>query len=641
MERNLRMLWMSSSRPGAKSSAAVGSAGAVLAVVTMVTKAANLATRAGDPARKAVVAVALVGLCVFAFVPSARAGEYHVYSCRMPNGEVAPTDGWSGSATGAFVYAEDKCAKGGALTAALGDGVEHEATDVATWTLSIPTEERLAGAKLWRAGDADGGVSKKGTYEFWLAGPTENEVFDECVYAGSQPCTTGQGEPEEPMAAANLLSPSLDHLGSNLYVNAACFATLGLCKKGEHDPNGYAAVVYLYAADLTLEQTSQPRVSEVEGELATATTLSGSDDLSFHAEDGGSGVYRAVFTVDGKEVGATVLSSNGGHCQNVAQTTDGLPAFLYLQPCPESLRADVPFDTTTLTDGTHHLVVSVTNAAGNSTVALDRNVTVENHTKAVDQPTQPSPEGQGPQSIEQHAQPIQITPVVTSTAPVPTVGPRNNGTNATQSAALRVRWKATARAALAGSYGRAETVSGRLTAPTGAPIGGAVVRVFDTPLYERPPTRALGSAKTAANGAFSFRVPASTPSASLTFAYSAQLSAPAPSVTASLQLRIPASLSLKIAPRTTQRGSRIVFSGTLRGAPLPPGGKQLVLEARSSGSQWRQFQVITTAGRGAYRATYRFRLAGPIDYKFRVVSQQEADFPYARGMSNVVLVHER
>jgi hypothetical protein len=413
------------------------------------------------------------------------------------------------------------------------------------------------------------------------------------------------------------------------------------CPSGKGDANGYAAVVYLYAADLTLEQASQPRISEVEGELATASTLSGTDDLSFHAEDEGSGVYRAVFTVDGTEVASTVLSSNGGHCQNVAQTTDGLPAFLYLRPCPAALRADVPFDTTRLTDGTHHLVVSVTNAAGNSTVALDRNVTVQNHTKGVEVPTNPSPEGQGPQSTEQHAQPIQTPTQVTVNTQVTTVQPRDNGTNATQQAALQVHWSTTARTSLAGSYGHAQQASGRLTTPASTPIGGAVVQVFDTPLYERAPTRPLGTARTEANGSFSFRLPASTPSARLTFAYSAELGAPAPSVTASLQLTVQASLSLRIAPRATSRGGRIVFSGKLRGTPLPPGGKQLVLEARTLSGQWRQFQVLSTAKGGGFRATYRFRLAGPIDYKFRVVSQHEADFPYGEGASNVVLVHER
>ncbi len=37
-------------------------------------------------------------------VASAHAGTYHVYSCRTPDGEVAPVDGWSGSVApgGAF-----------------------------------------------------------------------------------------------------------------------------------------------------------------------------------------------------------------------------------------------------------------------------------------------------------------------------------------------------------------------------------------------------------------------------------------------------------------------------------------------------------------------------------------------------------
>lgn len=589
--------------------------------------------------------VMLAGLCVLALVGSARAGDFHVYSCRMPNGEVAPTDGWSETTSGAGVLTEDKCATGGALLAGLSDGETHEVeADRSSWIFSAPTGTNIVSARLWRAGDADGGWGSNATYEFWLAGPenedAEADVIDQCVAEFG--CPTGAGDTGTAMSSLNLVSVPSENLGTHLYVNVSCGGSAKFkCPSGKGDANGYAAVVYLYAADLVLEQTSQPKVSEVEGELATATTLSGTDDLSFHAEDEGSGVYRAVFVVDGKEVGTTVLSSNGGHCQNVSQTTDGLPAFLYLRPCPAGLRADVPFDTTTLTDGTHHLVVSVTNAAGNSTVALDRNVTVKNDTKGVEQPTPPSPEGQGPQSTEQHAQPIQIPPAATGSTQVTGMQPQDNGTNANQQAALQVRWSATAKAALTGSYGRAQNVSGRLTAPTGAPIGGAVVQVFDTQAYERAPTRPLGTARTAANGSFSFRVPATTPSARLTFAYSAQPGAPAPSVTGSLQLKVPASLSLKIAPRTTGRGGRIVFSGKLRGLQLPPGGKQLVLEARTLHGRWRQFQVVSTGKGGVYRATYRFRLAGPIDYKFRVVSQQEADFPYGEGASNVVLVHER
>ncbi len=107
---------------------------------------------------------------------TAHAGEYDVYSCRTPSGESAPTDGWTGSVTGAYDdYAIDTCGTGGALTAALGDLTTHVTNlDIATWTWSVPAGETLAGATLWRAGDADGGEVTNASYEFWLAGP-DNE----------------------------------------------------------------------------------------------------------------------------------------------------------------------------------------------------------------------------------------------------------------------------------------------------------------------------------------------------------------------------------------------------------------------------------------------------------------------------------
>lgn len=589
--------------------------------------------------------IAFVAVCLGAVGPasaasggSAPAGQYHVYSCRMPNGEVAPTDGWSGSATGAFVSAEDKCAKHGALTASLDDSVEHEKTDIATWAFAVPLEETLSKATLWRAGDADGGLAKSGTYEFWLAGSDENEVFDECVYGGSEPCETGKGEPEEPLTVTNRLEVSQAHLGSHLYVNAACFATLGLCKKGEHDPNGYAAVVYLYAADLVLSQSTQPTITSVEGELATAPTLSGTADLAFHASDPGSGVYQAVFSLDGSEVGRTVLDSSS-HCRNVGQTSDGLPAFLYLQPCAPALNADLQFDTTAFSDGTHHLVVSVTNAAGNSTVALDRKVTVLNHPpvslppETPNQPQQPSSPGQGPSLTDTHEQlslPVPAPQSLGDNAPTTSVG-----------ATIQVRWATTAHASLAGAYGRAQTATGRLTSTLGAPLAGATVQVLSTPAFQGAHTRSLTSVRTASDGSFRVRLPASMPSAHLTFAYSSHPGQPVPDVTASLSLTVPAHLSLRVTPRVSHVGATIAFSGVLSGAPLPRGGKQLVLEARTLHGAWRQFHVLSTRAHGRFRATYRFRLPGPIDYQFRAVCSREADFPYGTGTSPLVRVHER
>ena len=92
----------------------------------------------------------------------------------------------------------------------------------------------------------------------------------------------------------------------------------------------------------------------VAGELATAPTVEGVSDVSFSAADSGSGVWEAVFSVDGQVRQTTQLDENGGHCRDVGQDNDGLPAFLYVQPCASSLSADVGLDTTKLANGTHH-----------------------------------------------------------------------------------------------------------------------------------------------------------------------------------------------------------------------------------------------------------------------------------------------
>jgi hypothetical protein len=590
----------------------------------------------------ALVAVCSAGACLGIVGPTkAWAGEYHVYSCRMPNGEVAPTDGWSEESSGISASTQNTCATGGALVAGLGDGATHEvSTDHATWTFGAPSEMTITAARLSRAGDADGGWTTNATYEFWLAGPNNNEieadVIDQCVAEFG--CPTGVGNMSSVKSSSNVVTVLPENLDTHLYANASCGgSTKFICPSGKGDPNGYAAVVYLYAADLVLSQASQPTIANVEGELAIASTLSGTSDLAFHATDSGSGVYQAVFSVDGTEAGRTLLDSSS-HCRDVGQTSDGLPAFLYLQPCAPALNADLQFDTTALSDGTHHLVVSVTDAASNSTVALDRKITVLNHPASPlppETPTaiQPPSAGGGPTSTGQHEQPSPP-----SSAPQ---SPRDDGTAASVGATLQVHWAATALDSRVGAYGRAQTVTGRLASSAGAPIGDAPIQVLSTPSFQGARTRALMSVRTASNGSFRVRLPASTPSTHLTFAYSSHPPQAVPDVTAWLSLTVPAHLALRVAPHVSQVGGTIAFSGTLSGAPLPAGGKQLVLEARTLHGSWRQFRVLSTAAHGRFRATYRFRLPGPIDYRFRAVCAREADFPYGSGTSPLVRVHEK
>jgi hypothetical protein len=137
------------------------------------------------------------------------------------------------------------------------------------------------------------------------------------------------------------------------------------------------------------------------------------------------------------------------------------------------------------------------------------------------------------------------------------------------------------------------------------------------------------------------RLPAGVSSRALRFAYRSNLGEVPPVATRTLTLSVHAGVLLRISPRTTSAGGSIFFSGRLRGGPIPRGGKQLVLEARSPGSGWLEFRVIRTNARGAYRASYRFQFPGPAAYQFRVVSEPESDYPFARGASNVVGVFER
>jgi hypothetical protein len=135
-------------------------------------------------------------------------------------------------------------------------------------------------------------------------------------------------------------------------------------------------------------------------------------------------------------------------------------------------------------------------------------------------------------------------------------------------------------------------------------------------------------------------VPRDSSSAALRFVYESPQNDTIPLATAALTLRVHAGIALHIAPHITSVGHTIVFTGTLHGAPVPPGGKQLVLEA-SSGGEWIQFRTLDTTAKGRYHASYRFKFPGPITYRFRVYVPHEADFPFLSGASNVVGVFER
>jgi hypothetical protein len=344
-------------------------------------------------------------------------------------------------------------------------------------------------------------------------------------------------------------------------------------------------------------------VVDVGGELASASQVSGTPNLTWSASDPGAGVYEALVTVDGQLVQSQVPNDNGGHCRDVGQTSDGRPAFLYVQPCPGSLAAEVQLDTTRLTDGPHHLLVTVLDAAGNSAPVLDRTITVAN----------PAPPG-----CESRA-----TPAASSSP----------------AATLSASWNGSGRDHVTSRFGRAPAILGRLTGPGGAPIAGAALELVTTPSYQGAAPAQTPGPQTGPDGRFVVRLPPIASSRTVCLAY--RPPGGAPPLIRTLMLNVRAGIALGVSPHTTSVGNEIVFRGRLRAGPVPRAGKQLVLEARSPGAPWLEFQVVRTGPRGRFRASYRFRFPGPASYQFRVLSEPESDYPFAAGYSNVVVVHER
>ncbi len=628
----------------------------------------------GGRCRAAFAALAISLVLCGAICAQALAGQYHVYSCRMPDGQAAPVDGWSYSTKGSTSDSPtsnlEGCSTGTGLIATLSSGKPHSADkDSATWTFGAPAGETLGAATLWRAGDTLGGANTEAeaSYMFWLAGVADSgsstQVFQECaaIYA-----CQGEGSFTDPLASNNRVEVPEKALHSPyLFLTASCGSTIigSECPASGGDKNGNAAIVELFAADLILTQESSPTVQEVKGPLAEATTVSGTTDVAFTATDSGSGVYEAVFQVDGKTVDTTVLDADSGRCHDVGQTTDGLPAFLYTQPCPSSLSVDVPFDTTAIANGSHHVLVSVEDAAGNTTPAVDRQVTVANQAgeggagngednggggggTGSQSPTG-SNSGTGTSGSGANGSGATGSGATTAGgaasagAAQPVARGAANGSEASDQATLTAHWQGVSGARLTSSYGQRHSVEGRLTAPGGRPIAGARIEVGALPASAGAHLAALSPMRTNSQGRFSMRVPRTLASTTVDLGYRSHLGDALPVATRTLTLAVKVDLALHISPRVTAAGHIIRFSGRLLGGSIPPGGKQLVLEGRSPGDPWTEFDVVRSNAQGVFHASHRFRLPGPVSYSFRVLSGYEADYPFLAGSSNVVGVLER
>jgi hypothetical protein len=546
------------------------------------------------------ISVAVVmagGLC-----SSAAGREFRVYTCTSAdNGPLGPTIGWPGLASGwefgaphgMGVPLRDSCPAGGPFSFQSQFGTMTAGQSVwVRWTAAGGT--RLVGVSAIWSG-LDDHTPNRGLGTVQLTQGTDQRV----LFAQNSPLSVGFGVSGKPPFETAVAPASWFEIR---------FTCLDQC------PTGYPGDLVAQVARARFDvDDSSPPVGGLTGSATDAQTWSGVVRFGLNAADVGAGLYRAVVEVDGADALSLAVGEAGPYCRDIGPSAS-VNEFAAAQPCP--VRIDdggLDVDTAKLPQGRHSVRVLLEDAAGNRTAIFG--------------------------------------PVVRSVAATGAIGPGSdpalrgaaNGDGASDQARLSAHWGARgSRTLLVSEFGRSHAVRGRLRAQDGAPIANAVIDVVSktTAVNARELAKRNGP-RTASDGSWRLVLPRDVSSRDLTFRYRSHVSDTIPTATAAVRLRVRAGLRLAIHPRHVGRGQAIRFAGRLLGAPLPRGGKQIVLMARASRGAWVRFNVIRTDRQGRFRTTYRFQQPGAATYRFRALSLAEAAYPYAAGGSNVVRVRKR
>jgi hypothetical protein len=105
-----------------------------------------------------------------------------------------------------------------------------------------------------------------------------------------------------------------------------------------------------------------------------------------------------------------------------------------------------------------------------------------------------------------------------------------------------------------------------------------------------------------------------------------------------LRVRTRARVRLRAVPAVVPAGGVVRFRGSVRGGPVPRGGKLVDVQARVGGG-WRTFATVRTGRRGRLRHRHRFAPSSSgRTYWFRVLARKETAYPYESAASPAVAV---
>ncbi len=621
---------------------------------------------------------------------TAAAGTWSVVSCATPQGKPAPTDGWSTSATGPLgPYSGDSntCAQGGSLQAfSSGDALQTPYAGP-RWEYTAPPGSTISGGTVTAMLSSPHGQA-------WIGTPQETydaaDVIANCQYndvCGSEGTLRG-------------VFPITHPGGTHIYATAVCVGPqegAGTCPAN----GGNDASLAITQAWITLTATASPTASGFSGGLLSMPAR-GTQRLTFHAsEAAGPGIYDVRIQADGQ----TLYEGNPDSAQESCAssgTQEGVLIFTAQQPCPTEESVSLPVDTTSLHDGSHELTVTAEDAAHNSSVVYDTEMTSANApTDTVAPSIQASPALTGASTLDAqsgtwdapagagsiaygyewqrceadgtacesipgaqapsytplardagHALRVLVTaadhdgrtsvpselsaiagaaPGGEETALIPALRGTGapNGMGASTSAGLQL----TSPRVLLRSYRhRAVTLTGRLQAAGGSPIGAATLDILEQ--TGGAAATLIGHVATSANGTFTAQIASGT-SRTITVAYRANSGEDGYSAQAAVRETVAAQVTLGVTPRRVGSMGAITLSGRVAG-PIPPEGVVVELLVRYRGA-WEPFRTPRSNRAGRYSTRYQFQGAiGTFPFRAVVLAGQ-AGFPYGRGQSRSVV----
>ena len=531
---------------------------------------------------------------------TAHAGTYDVYSCTQPDGAPAPIEDWTPSTNNANIVTEDSCAQAGFLEAAFMGGVVPHGAE-ALWAFLAPAgiviHEATLHAYFDNLGESD--TASATGFESLRAPYQSSLAFDSCV--SSAGCITsapyrGSISPESEIKVPpqNLL-PGPSGLPAGIYMATGC-STGEPAKDGqcEGNPRGLTTFAGLTSATITLEDDTPPQATAIGGTLTTATDLEGTQTLAIDASDTGPGIYQAILEVDGQAAQSTIVDNNGGHCQNVGQSTDGRPAFLYVVPCKLEINDQyVSFNVSQIPEGPHKLTVLVTDAAANATTAFERDV--------------PIGRGACNGTCDDQAQ-----------------------LAASDAALLKPITRHYAQSAL--------TISGVLHEPSGAFVAGAQLELLQQASYTAAPLVPIATTTTNPTGGWSFNVPRG-PSRLLRVAWRCRALDAGYATQLGYHEQVYADIALK-APRRVRVGTLFAFRGKLAGGYIPPERSTIQMEIFYRG-RWRTIETLRTGPHGGFVYPYAFSTGARGSYLFRASIQYSHAYPFLASTSAPVRVRVR